>query len=197
MEHVNARWMSSLHGFLHDIEWIMFHGHLDHLKKRPLGGRPNTKLGDHSTLNIHNHWFYFIMVWGPTTWIEIHCNSIQLRDRSHMTSHYFWRFVTTLHDFKGVLGQPLDTFFWALTMSWSQLLACVWSGPKPRKPKARKLTSKNVRELGARNLRAREKREPRARASNWKWKKANERVVAHGMYSDKLVHPREEDSKWH
>ena len=40
-----------------------------------------------------------------------------------MTSHYTGRSVTTLHDFGGVLGQPLDTFFWALTMSWSQLLA--------------------------------------------------------------------------
>ena len=28
-----------------------------------------------------------------------------------------------------VLGLPLDTFFWALTTSWSRLLACVGSGP--------------------------------------------------------------------
>ena len=34
-------------------------------------------------------------------------------------------FVTTLHDFGGVLEQPLDTFFWALTISWSWLLAHV------------------------------------------------------------------------
>ena len=32
-----------------------------------------------------------------------------------MTSHYTWGSITTLHDFKGVLGRPLDTFFWALT----------------------------------------------------------------------------------
>jgi hypothetical protein len=57
-------------------------------------------------------------MWGPA-WIEIHWNSIWLRDRSHMTS---------LHDFEGVLGQPLDTFFWAPTISWSWLLARVWSG---------------------------------------------------------------------
>ena len=31
--------------------------------------------------------------------------------------------MTTLHDFGGVLGRPLDTFFWALTISWSRLLA--------------------------------------------------------------------------
>jgi hypothetical protein len=31
-----------------------------------------------------------------------------------MTSHYPRGCVTTLHDFGGVLGQPLDTFFWAL-----------------------------------------------------------------------------------
>jgi hypothetical protein len=30
-----------------------------------------------------------------------------------------------LLDFISVLGQPLDTFFWALKISWSQLLARV------------------------------------------------------------------------
>ena len=54
MEYVNARWMSSLHGFLYGIKWIMFHGHLDYFQKPPLGGRPNTKLGDHGTPNAHN-----------------------------------------------------------------------------------------------------------------------------------------------
>ena len=55
-EYVNARWMQSLHGFLHGIEWIMFHGHLDCFQKPPLGGRPNTKpLGDHGTPNARNH----------------------------------------------------------------------------------------------------------------------------------------------
>ena len=38
--------------------------------------------------------------------------------------------MTTLHHFEGVLGKPLDTFFWALSISWSWLLAHVWSGPK-------------------------------------------------------------------
>ena len=33
-------------------------------------------------------------------------------------------------DFGGVLGRPLGTFFWAPTISWSRLLACVWTGPK-------------------------------------------------------------------
>ena len=46
-----------------------------------------------------------------------------------MTSHYTWGYVTTLHDVGGVLGQLLDTFFWALTISWSRLLARVWNGP--------------------------------------------------------------------
>ena len=31
--------------------------------------------------------------------------------------------MTTLHDFGGVLGRPWGTFFWALTVSWSRLLA--------------------------------------------------------------------------
>ena len=129
MEYVNAWWMWSLHGFLHGIKWIMFHGHLDYFQKPPLGGRPNTKPGDHGTPNAHNHWFIlFYHVWGPA-WIEIHWNSIWLRARSHMTSHYTWGSVTTLHDFGGVLGWPLDTFFWALTIKWSRLLAHVWNAP--------------------------------------------------------------------
>ena len=70
----------------------------------------------------------FYHVWG-SAWIEIHRNSILLRARSHMASHHTWGPVTTLHAFGGVLGRPLDTFVWAVTISWSRLLARVWSGP--------------------------------------------------------------------
>ena len=39
--------------------------------KPPLGGRPDTKPGDHATLNAHTHWFILCYhVWGPL-WIEI------------------------------------------------------------------------------------------------------------------------------
>ena len=58
---------------------------------------------------------------------------------SHMMSHYTWGSVTTLHDFGGVVGWPLDTFFWALTISWSHLLARVWSGPNIRATSLTKL----------------------------------------------------------
>ena len=110
-EYVNARWMSSLHGFMHGIEWIMFHGHLDYFQKLSLGGRLITKPGDHGTMNPHNRWYsMFYHVRGPA-WIEIDWNSIWLR--SHMISHYTWGSVTTLHDFGDVLGRPLDKFFWA------------------------------------------------------------------------------------
>ena len=43
MEYVTARWIKSLHGFLHGIEWIMFHAHLDYSQKAPFGRMPNTK----------------------------------------------------------------------------------------------------------------------------------------------------------
>ena len=129
-EYVNARWMWSLHGSLHGIEWIVFHGYLDCFQKPPLGGRLNTNpLGDHGTPNGHNCWIiWFYYVWGPA-WIEIHRNSIRLRAWSRMTSHCTGGFVTTLHDFGGGLGWLLDTFFWALTISRSRLLARVWSDP--------------------------------------------------------------------
>ena len=88
----------------------MFHGHLDYFQKPPLGGRPNTKPGDHGTPNAHNRWFIlFYHVWGPA-WIEIHWNSIWLRARSHMTSHYTWGSVTTLHDVGGVFGTAFGHF---------------------------------------------------------------------------------------
>ena len=66
-EYVNARWMQSLHGFLHGIEWIMFHGHLEYFQKLFFGGKPSTKLvGDHGTLNAHHRCFIlFYHVRGP------------------------------------------------------------------------------------------------------------------------------------
>jgi hypothetical protein len=127
---VNAQWMQSLHGFLHGIEWIMFHGHLYYFQTPSLGGRFNTRPGDHGTPNAHNRWvILFCHVWGHA-FIGIHWNIIWLRVRSHMTSHYTWGYMTILHDFEGVLGWPLDTFFWALTISWSWHLGHVWSCPK-------------------------------------------------------------------
>ena len=136
-----------LHGYLHGIEWIMFHGHSDYSQLPPLGGRPNTKPRDHGTPNAHNHWFIlFNHEWGPA-WIEIQWNSLRLRARSHMTSHYTRRYMTTLHDFGGVLGRPLDTFLWHPTISWSRLLARVWSGPTPTNyypPKIARLTMPGV-----------------------------------------------------
>ena len=95
------------------ITWIIF-------KKSLFEGKLNTKPGDHGILNAHNYWFIlFYHVWGLAQ-IEIHCNSIWLRTRSHMASHYTWRLVTTIHDFESVFGQPLDTLFWALTIWWSR-----------------------------------------------------------------------------
>ena len=107
----------------------MFHGHWACFPKPPLGGGPNTKPGGHGTPNAHNRWFIvFYHVWGIHM-NRIHWNNIWSRACSHMTLHYIWVSVTTLHDFGGVLGRPLDTFFWAITISWSRLLARVRSGP--------------------------------------------------------------------
>ena len=112
----------------------MFHGHLDYFQKPPFGGRPKlTQNRETMALRMLTTvgFIVFYHVRGPA-WIKIHWISIWLRVRSHMTSHYRWGFVTTLHGFGSVFGRPLDTFFWALTISWSRLLACVWSGPKLR-----------------------------------------------------------------
>ena len=94
----------------HDIEQIMFHGHLDYFQKPPHRGRPNTKLGDHGTPYDHNRQFIlFYHVWGPA-WMEIHEIAF-VGGPSHMWVH------TTLEDLwphymilDGCLERPLDTF---------------------------------------------------------------------------------------
>ena len=91
--------------FLHGIEWIMYHAHLDYFEKPPLGGRLNTKPGDHGTPNAHNHWLTLLYHdWGPA-WIEIHWKSIWLRAlvtydftlhlRIHDHTTWFWWCVGT------------------------------------------------------------------------------------------------------
>ena len=99
-----------MHGFLHGIEKIMSHGHLDYFQKPPLGGRLTQNRETMALRMLTSvHLFYFYHVWGPT-WIQIHWNSIWLRARPHMTSHYTWECVTTLHDFEGVLEPALGHF---------------------------------------------------------------------------------------
>ena len=72
----------ALNGSCFVIAWIIFKNRF------LLVGRPNTKRGDQGTPNAHNHWFaLFYHVWG-TAWLKIHWNSIWLRARSQMTSHY-------------------------------------------------------------------------------------------------------------
>ena len=105
----------------------MFHGHLDYFQKPSPGGRLNPNPGDHSSPNTHNRWFILIYnAWGPA-WIEIYWNSIRLvtydftlylRIREH--TPWFW----------SCFGTAFAHFLWALPISWSRLLARVWSGPK-------------------------------------------------------------------
>ena len=47
--------MESVHGFLHGIEMDHISWSLGLFLKPLLGGRPNTKLGDHGTLYAYNH----------------------------------------------------------------------------------------------------------------------------------------------
>jgi hypothetical protein len=102
------------------VPWIIFRNHL-------LEVGLTQKLGDHDTPNTHNRWFILLYhAWGHA-WIKIHWNSIWLRAQSHMASHYTCGSTTTLHDIGGVLGRPLDTFSWALTLLWSRAAVSIWS----------------------------------------------------------------------
>ena len=108
---VKSTWIPTWHRMDHVscfmVKWTIFKNHI-----LEVGLTQN-----HDTMTLWNLTIvklsHFIMCEDPT-WIKTHWNSVWLRDRSHVTSHYTWGFVTTLHDFGGVLGQPLDTFFWAL-----------------------------------------------------------------------------------
>ena len=99
----------------------MFHGHLDHFQKPPLGSRPTTKPRDHGTPNAHKPSSYSTLscVRLPA-WIEIHRNSIWLRARTHVAAHYITWGPMSLEASLGAV----------ITMSWGacRLLAGVWSG---------------------------------------------------------------------
>ena len=103
------------------VSWTIFKDHLLEV------GLPNIKPGDRGTPNAQHCWFILFYQARGHGWIEFHWINIWLRERSHMTSHYTWEYGTTLHDIGGVLERPLNTFFRALTISWSRLLARVRS----------------------------------------------------------------------
>ena len=42
--------------------YMASNGHLDYSQKLPLRGRPNTKPGDHGTMNAHNQCFILIFI---------------------------------------------------------------------------------------------------------------------------------------
>ena len=105
------------------VTWTIFNNHL--LEVGLTQNRETMALRMLTTVDL----LYFIMCEDPA-WIETHWSNMRLRARSHMTSHYTWGFVTRLqHDFGGVLGRPLGTFFGALTYNFmvTALGSCVWS----------------------------------------------------------------------
>ena len=112
-----------LNGSCFMVTWIVFKHHL--LEAGLAQNRETMALWTLASVGL-----LYSIICGDLAWIAIHWNIIWLMAWSHMDSHYTWGYVTTLHDFGGVWGRPLDTIFWALTSSWSRLLACVWSGPQ-------------------------------------------------------------------
>ena len=83
----------------------MFHGRLDYFQEPFLGGKLDTKPGDHGSPKSHNHGFIvFYHVWGPA-WIEnslkqhlvedIVINDFTLHLRICAHTAWFWRCVGT------------------------------------------------------------------------------------------------------
>ena len=90
----------------------------------------HTKPRNHGTPNAHNRWFIlFYHMWGPTwikKFIEIAFGWGPNHIWFHTTLEGPWPHFMMLE----VCWDGLWTLFtWALTISWSRLLARVWSGP--------------------------------------------------------------------
>ena len=97
----------------------MLHGYLDYLKKTPLGGRPNTKPGDHGTPNTHNRWYILFLTCVRTRMnqkiIEIAFGWVPGHIWLHTTC--FWRCVGTTafgHSLSFGLSQFHGHGFWLM-----------------------------------------------------------------------------------
>ena len=110
---VKSAWIPTWHQMDHVfmVTWIIFKNHL--LEVGLTQNRETIALRTLTTIDL----FYFIMC------EDLHDKKciefFWLRTQSHMTSHYTWTSMTTKMMLEGVLGWPLDTFCWALTISWS------------------------------------------------------------------------------
>jgi hypothetical protein len=117
------------------VTWIIF-------KKPPLGRRLNTKPGDYGITNTHNCIIILFYHMWRLAWIEVHWNNIWVRARSHVASPYTRDPVTTLHDFEGVLGRPLDVFSGSRNIMAMDLDSCVkWPLKRDKIPLLTKLWS--------------------------------------------------------
>jgi hypothetical protein len=103
------------------VTWIIFKNHL--LEVGLTQNRETMALQTLTTVNLFN----FIMREDPHEHKFIETHLVEGPVTYDFTIHL--RVVTTLLDVGDVLGRPLNTFFWALTISWSRLSARAWSGP--------------------------------------------------------------------
>ena len=105
---VKFTWIShmALNGSCFMVTWITFKNHL--LDVSLTQNQETMALRTLTTVDL----FYLIMCEDPC-------------EEKLLEMAFGWGSVTTLHDFEGVSGRPLDTFLWALTISWSRLVALV------------------------------------------------------------------------
>ena len=102
---VQSAWILTYHrnGSCFMVTWDCFRNYL--LEVGLTQNQETTVLRTLTTIDL----FYFYYVWGPA-WSVIHWNSIWLRARSHMTSHYTGGSVTTQHDFGTCIGMAFGHF---------------------------------------------------------------------------------------
>ena len=112
-----------LHGFMHGIKCIMSHGHLSWFLKPPHGLTQNLEtmpLQDLPTIDLCFH------LQGP----HINRNTLKLHFVEDPITYDFTLHLRARDHTTWCLEATFRHFFWALTISWSRLLAHVWSGPK-------------------------------------------------------------------
>jgi hypothetical protein len=105
------------------VTWAVLKNHL--LEVCVTQNRETMRIWKLTTIDL-----WYLIMCEDLAWIEIHYNGIWLTARSHMTSQLYLRTCDHTALFWKCLGTASKHFFWALTNSWSRLLARVWSGPK-------------------------------------------------------------------
>ena len=98
----------------------MFHGRFDYFHEPPLGSRPNTKPGIMALRNLKPIDLLKFSIYEDFALIEF----IQIAIGQGLYTYDFTLHLGVIIKLHGS-GSTFGHFLWALTIPWSQLLACM------------------------------------------------------------------------